>query len=294
MCSTFKVRMKFSSQLLLTILPLFFAATSFAEKEASEKVPVIAVIDTGADLSHEAIKSNLWTNPLEIPGNGIDDDHNGYIDDVHGWNFPENNNVLDDEENHGTHIAGVIQSNASKNRHQLMILKYFKSSQSPQDQVKSMVSALNYAIDNGADIINISAGGNTYSNEEYNLLKKAGDKGILIVAASGNKKSHFRNKDFYPSAYDLPNVISVSATNSSGEVLPTTNLNITKSSIMFDGDEIEGPLPNNQFGKMTGSSQAAAGFTGFLTQYIKDENNALLKANAILSNQAKIVALHTN
>lgn len=254
----------------------------------------IAVIDTGADIRHSSIASKLWINQSEIPNNGIDDDGNGYIDDLHGWNFAHNNNDVSDKHSHGTHIAGIISKNANQSKHRLMILKYFSMGQTAQEQTRSLINSLKYAIDNGANIINVSAGGNSFSDEEFKLLQKARNKGILVIAASGNKKASWQNKNFYPSAYNLPNVVSVSATDENGYLLPTTNSNLSKASVFFKGENILGPVPNNKMESKTGSSQAAAGFTGYILRYIEDKTKVLSAIQNYLKSHDKIVAINTN
>jgi subtilisin family serine protease len=101
--------------------------------------PIVAVIDTGIDLNHPDLKASLWINPKEIPNNNIDDDGNGYADDIHGWNFSKNNNDLSDSVGHGSHIAGIIASSGREGGiapcARIMILKYYDAKASPQQNL---------------------------------------------------------------------------------------------------------------------------------------------------------------
>ncbi|MCB0392626.1 MAG: S8 family serine peptidase, partial [Bdellovibrionales bacterium] len=127
---------------------------------------VVAIIDTGIDVNHESLKNSLWENPGEVgidakgnkkQNNGIDDDRNGHIDDVHGWNFVNNNNNLKDTNGHGTHIAGIIVGRTPCGmvfgvapNTKIMVLKYFSSQQSGEQTLNKSIAAMNYAVAMGA------------------------------------------------------------------------------------------------------------------------------------------------
>ncbi|MBU1180452.1 S8 family serine peptidase [Patescibacteria group bacterium] len=167
---------------------------------------VVAVIDTGIDLDHPDLRSNIWKNPAEIPDNNIDDDNNGFIDDVHGWNFmDDNNNPQPNPQkkehvkiaiNHGTAVAGVIAAQGNNAfagagvawQAKLMSLKVFND-QGDSDSFL-VERAIQYAIDNGADIINMSFVGLGYASSLQAKIKAAYDAGILLVAAAGNDSTH--------------------------------------------------------------------------------------------------------
>lgn len=245
-----------------------------AQKTPSSHSFTIAVIDTGIDIKHSFIEDNIWTNPGEVgldalgrqkATNGIDDDKNGYVDDVHGWNFIGNNKDIRDFNGHGTHIAGSIKKTIYRENpyapFKMMALKYYSKSDEG-DHKKAFINALEYAIHAGADIINISGGGNAYDKREFDLLEKARARGILVVAAAGNKKIENAYGEFFPAAYHLSNVISVVATSESGEMLATSNLNEGRENVYMPGQKIWSTLPENKFGYKTGSSQAAAIYTG--------------------------------
>ena len=128
---------------------------SVAPNDPSIHKPVVAVIDSGLDVNHEALKSYVWTNPNEIPNNNIDDDHDGYIDDINGWNFNANNNIVQDGYGHGTSVGGII---ASYGPVSLMVLKF--QNDSGVGFTGDAISAINYAImmkkNYGIDVVAIN------------------------------------------------------------------------------------------------------------------------------------------
>lgn len=240
---------------------------------------VVAVIDTGIDINHEDLKGNLWKNPGETGSdslgrekslNGVDDDKNGFIDDVHGWNFVANNAKLADNHGHGTHIAGILGAEANNGKGivgiapevSIMILKYFDPQSPGSDNLKNTIKSIYYAVNNGAQIINYSGGGLEYSQEEHDAVNYARKKGILFVAAAGNERSDSDKSPYYPADYGLDNIISVTAFNPSQEVLSSSNWGIDSVDIAAPGQNILSTLPGNSYGFMTGTSQATAFVTG--------------------------------
>lgn len=272
------------------------AARAWSVSKGSRKV-VVAVIDTGIDEDHEDLKNNIWTNPgetgLDAKGknkatNGIDDDENGFVDDVHGWNFVSNNNKLVDNHGHGTHIAGIIGAEADNKKGiigispevSLMILKYYDPNVNGTDNLKNTIRAMQYAVKMGAHIINYSGGGTEFSHEEQDAVMLAEKKGILFVAAAGNEKSNSDQFHYYPADYKLRNIISVTAIDPTTEVLPSSNYGVETVDIAAPGYNILSSLPKNSYGLMTGTSQATAFVTGAAV---------LIMAHKDLYNQAEEV-----
>ncbi len=250
---------------------------------------IVAVIDTGIDEFHEDLKTNLWTNSgesgIDLKGNnkasnGVDDDKNGFIDDVHGWNFVSNNNRLADNHGHGTHIAGIIGAEAENRKGisgispkvSLMVLKYFDPKVPNTDNLKNTVAAIQYAIKMGAHIINYSGGGTDYSQDEYDAVQLAEQKGILFVAAAGNERSNSDQHHYYPADYKLKNIISVTAIDPTTEVLASSNYGTETVDIAAPGQNILSSLPNNSYGLMTGTSQATAFITGAAVLVMSHKN----------------------
>lgn len=254
------------------------AARAWSLTKGSRQI-IVAVIDTGLDINHEDLKNNLWVNQgetgLDSKGrnkatNGIDDDKNGFIDDVHGWNFVRNNNKLDDNHGHGTHITGIIAAEANNNKGivgiapevSIMTLKYFDPASPGSDNLKNTIKSIHYAVKMGAHIINYSGGGMDYSQEEFEAVNEARKKGILFVAASGNERSNSDKFPYYPADYNLDNIISVTAFNPSVEVLASSNWGTESVHIAAPGQNVISTLPGNSYGFMTGTSQATAFVTG--------------------------------
>jgi subtilisin family serine protease len=279
----FKINSIISDQKLrffLICFPLLLFGTRLSNKTQLIRPSIkVAIIDTGADANHLFLKNQLWKNSgemgIDINGkdksmNGIDDDGNGFVDDLHGWNFASDIADILDEDGHGTHIAGVIKKEILKrttsHNFEFMILKYYNSKKTGDfKNIQSFLDALRYAIDMGADVINISGGGYIKNKMEFELLKKAKERGLLVIAAAGNKKSKSRqDRNFYPAAYRLPNVYSIAATDSGGHLLKSSNLNILKNNYLVPGEKIYSSIPGNRYGFKTGSSQAAAVFAGVL------------------------------
>jgi len=184
---------------------------------------VAAIIDTGLDMDHPDLAANIWVNPGEIPDNGIDDDHNGYIDDVNGWDFAASMDPLDPGDNdptdsygHGSHCAGIIAGVSNNNfgiagvaeNCTVMGLKF-----DPLPLTSRIAAAIIYAADNGADVINMSFGFNYRSDLVEEALEYAHSKGVVLVASSGNDGTYAVN---YPAGYDLP--ITIGSTNDSDMV----------------------------------------------------------------------------
>jgi thermitase len=249
--------------------PKFNRRTSSLSSKTPKPI-VVAVIDTGVDINHPDLKSNIWKNPNEIPANHIDDDHNGFVDDVYGWNFASNNNSVADNHGHGTHIAGIIAANGRSRpdvkgvapNAEIMVIKYYDPFSTGADNLKASVDAIYYAIRMKADIINYSGGGIEKSSEEENALRLAERSGILVVAAAGNERSNSDVKGFYPASYGLKNILSVTAHDEHSDVLPFSNYGSHSVQIAAPGKNILSTLPNNKFGEMTGTSQATAFVSG--------------------------------
>ncbi len=240
---------------------------------------VVAVIDTGCDINHEDLQTNIWTNPGEAgkdskghdkATNGIDDDGNGFVDDVHGWNFVSNNGDLTDNHGHGTHIAGIIGAEAGNNKGiagispdvSIMCLKYFDPKVVGTDNLRNTVNAIHYAKSMNAQIINYSGGGTEFSQEEHDAIEEARKAGILFVAAAGNERSNSDINHYYPADYGLSNIISVTALDPNHQVLASSNYGIKSVDIAAPGQNILSLLPGNAYGYMTGTSQATAFVTG--------------------------------
>jgi subtilisin family serine protease len=260
---------------------LFLLFSSLQAAEVSNlKDTVIAVIDTGVDAQHPSLRNSLWVNKKEIPNNKIDDDKNGFIDDIHGWNFVKNNNDLTDNHGHGTHIAGLISGDSPELKGRargakLMILKYFDPQAPISGNLMTSVRAIKYAILMGAHIINYSGGGLDPFEPEKQALLEALAHNIPVVAAAGNESSNADFIGFYPASYGFENIVSVTALNQKGARVPSSNWGKTHVHIAAPGEKIFSAFPNNSYAEMTGTSQATALVTAILAQ-IREKNPGTL------------------
>jgi thermitase len=244
---------------------------------------VVAVVDTGVDSDHRDLKESLWTNTLELNGKpGVDDDKNGYVDDVKGWDFATNTPSIVDEHGHGTHIAGIISANGSGPLSlkgvcpgvKIMSLRYYNKSANGLVNLQNTIKALQYAVKNGAQIINYSGGGAEFSNEEFEAIREAEKKGILVVAAAGNERNNADKKHYYPAAYPLTNIISVAAIQPNGKLITLSNWGVEKVHVAAPGENILSTLPKNTYGSMSGTSQATAYVSG-IAALMMSENRSL-------------------
>lgn len=183
---------------------------------------VVAVIDSGARLTHQDIAPNLWVNSDEIAGNNRDDDGNGYVDDVHGINARDGSGDPTDppDEGHGTHVSGIIGAAANNGvggagvawQVQLMPLK-FLGGENGSGSTSDEIECINYAIENGADVINASYGAlgveGAFSQSQLQAIRRARDAGIVFVAASGNESLNLDLSRAYPASYEIDNLLAV-------------------------------------------------------------------------------------
>lgn len=193
------------------------------------KSVLVGVIDSGVDYTHPDLAANIWTNPGEIPGNGIDDDGNGFIDDVHGWNFVSNTNDPIDDNLHGTHVAGTIGAVGNNSTGvagvcwnvSIVPIKFLSASGS--GFTSDAVNAVYYATKIGVKLTSNSWGGGGFSAALKAAIDDAAVHGILFVAAAGNNATSNDTTPHYPSSYQCANIISVAASDASDNLAYFSN-----------------------------------------------------------------------
>jgi Subtilase family/Fervidolysin N-terminal prodomain len=232
----------------------------------------VAVIDTGIDYSHPDLSSQIWINPGEnCPGcrtDGIDNDGNGYVDDWRGWDFANGDNDPMDDNGHGTHVAGTIGAAgnngvgiAGVNWHvRLMPLKFISAGGT--GTTADAVSAVLYAADKGATVLNNSWGGDDYSQALADAITVADTHGALFVAAAGNSGTDNDSMPTYPASYALPNVLTVAATDNSDQLAYFSNVGRKSVDLGAPGLNIYSTWPGGTYQYMSGTSMAAPHVSG--------------------------------
>lgn len=218
---------------------------------------VVGVIDTGVDYTHEDLSANMWINPLEV-SDGIDNDGNGYIDDIYGINAITGTGNPMDDNGHGTHVSGTIGAVGNNGKgivgvnHQvkIMALKFLSSSGS--GTTADAIECIQYVVNMKNRGINIrgtnnSWGGGGSSQSLYDAIKALRDKDILFSAAAGNSPSDNDSKPFYPASYDLENIISVAATDHNDNLASFSNYGATSVDVAAPGVNIFSTLPGGSY-----------------------------------------------
>jgi|GEM_PF-7020495 len=243
-------------------------ATEAWDLTTGSRSVLVGVIDSGIDYNHPDLAANMWTNPSEIAGNGIDDDSNGYIDDVRGWDFANDDNNSMDDNNHGTHCSGTIGGVGDNGsgvvgvnwQVSLVGLKFLDAS--GNGLISDATEATAYATGLGVTLTSNSWGGGGYSQAMQDALEDADAAGILFVAASGNDGANVESSPNYPSGYEVPNVIAVAATTDSDTLASFSNYAATQVDLAAPGQSINSTIPNGSYAYFNGTSMATPHVSG--------------------------------
>lgn len=263
------------------------ATAGWGIKQESASIKV-AVIDTGIDWGHPDLVDNIWQNSGEDadgdghvmewiegqwvfdPGdeNGIDDDNNGYVDDFVGWDFYNNDNNPYDDNGHGTHVAGTIGAKGNNGigvagvtwNVQMAGLKFLSGRGGGRNS--DAIAAVNYAVNMGMHISNNSWGGGNYSTSLYNAIQNGANQNHLFIAAAGNNGFNTDITPIYPAAYNLDNIVSVTATDSIDNLAHFSNYGATTVDLGAPGTKILSCFPNNSYRELSGTSMATPHVTG--------------------------------
>jgi len=235
---------------------------------------VVGVIDSGVDYTHSDLAANMWENPGEIPDNGKDDDGNGYVDDVYGWDFYTDDNDPMDDYGHGTHCSGTIGAVGNNGigvvgvnwNVKIMALKFLSAggSGSTADAIDSVGYATMMRRDFGVNIVltSNSWGGGGFSQALKDAIQASGDAGMLFIAAAGNGNTDTDANPHYPSSYDLDNIISVAATDRDDDRASFSNWGLTSVDLGAPGVVIVSTLPAESYGAKSGTSMATPHVAG--------------------------------
>eukprot|EP00441_Pelagodinium_beii_P019083 CAMPEP_0197660714 /NCGR_PEP_ID=MMETSP1338-20131121/51017_1 /TAXON_ID=43686 ORGANISM="Pelagodinium beii, Strain RCC1491" /NCGR_SAMPLE_ID=MMETSP1338 /ASSEMBLY_ACC=CAM_ASM_000754 /LENGTH=1485 /DNA_ID=CAMNT_0043238131 /DNA_START=61 /DNA_END=4518 /DNA_ORIENTATION=+ len=230
---------------------------------------IVAVIDTGIDYTHPDLKDQMWVNPNEIPGNGIDDDGNGIIDDVHGADFANSDGDPFDDQMHGTHCSGTIAGRGDNGEGvagvswkgvKLMALKFL--SKDGGGRTSDAVSALDYAVAMGARITSNSWGGGGSSSAMRVAIERATQAGMLFIAAAGNEATDNDQVPHFPSNYASGSIVSVAATTYKGELSSFSCYGQTTVDVAAPGSDIFSTVPGAGYDSLSGTSMACPHVSG--------------------------------
>jgi subtilisin family serine protease len=242
------------------------------DRQTGSRDVIVAIIDTGVDYGHEDLRDNAWRNPGESGSgretNGRDDDGNGFVDDVFGWDFAGRDNDPMDDNGHGTHVAGTIAA-AGDNRTgvagvawsaSIMALKFLNANGS--GNAADAIQAIEYAAHHGARILNNSWGGGGFSQALHDAIDLARQHDALFVAAAGNSGRDNDAAPEYPASYDLPNVLAVAASDRQDGLAGFSNYGLATVHLAAPGVDILSAAPGNGYRVLSGTSMATPHASG--------------------------------
>lgn len=245
---------------------------------------VVAVVDTGVDYSHPDLAQNMWVNPFEIAGNSVDDDGNGYIDDIHGVNTITDSGDPRDDNGHGTHVSGTIAAVSNNSfgvsgigwRTKVMGLKFLSASGS--GNLSDAIAAINYMVEMKQRGVNIrvsnhSWGGSDYSAALETAIRQATEAGILFAVAAGNESNDNDAAPSYPASYTFNELLSVAAIDIDGQLAQFSNYGFTSVHIAAPGVDILSTTPDGGFSLYSGTSMATPHVSGVAALIAASEPN---------------------
>ena len=254
---------------------------------------IVAVIDTGIRYTHQDLVGQMWVNPGEVPGNGVDDDGDGYVDNIYGIDAVNGDGDPMDDNSHGTHCAGTIGAAANDGyatvgvawEVQLMACKFLSAD--GWGYVSGAVNCIDFAVAKGARVLSNSWGGGGHSQALYDAIARARDAGVLFVAAAGNSATDTDSQPHYPSGYDLDNIISVAAVDRRGDMASWSNYGRNTVDLGAPGVDIFSTVADSDssYAYYSGTSMAAPHVSGVAALVLAtDENLGSAEVRARLLN----------
>jgi subtilisin family serine protease len=230
--------------------------------DASTKCSQVAVLDTGTQTNHPDLQPNVWHNPHEIDDNNKDDDKNGYVDDYYGIDLVTGKGSGEDDEGHGTHVSGIIAGHGNNATGgaglcwsgSIMPVKFMNSQ--GKGSTSDAIDGIDYAVHEGAKIINCSFGSSSKSSSLQDAVDSAQDKGVLMVIAAGNDGVSIDTSPEYPAAFTNGNIITVAAVTDTGSLASFSNFGVKLVDLGAPGDNIISTYPTSTYKVLSGTSMA--------------------------------------
>ncbi|MCW3011556.1 MAG: family serine peptidase, partial [Solirubrobacterales bacterium] len=223
---------------------------------------VVAVLDTGIDFSHPELAGQLWTNPGEVAGNGVDDDRDGWVDDVHGADLVRDDGTPEDEEGHGTHVAGLIAAAQDDEGVTglapgawIMAVKVLDADRS--GTTDTVAAGIRYALAHGADVVNVSVNGDAPGRALTEAVAAADAAGVPIVASAGNDGRDLDLRPSFPAALPSPNVLAVAGEGQGGLLGAFSNFGARTVDLAAPGTSVLSTRLGGGHELRTGTSMAA-------------------------------------
>jgi thermitase len=252
------------------------APSAWATRTGCAKV---AILDTGIDTDHPDLAPNVYKSD-DKPNNGKDDDKNGYVDDTYGWNVIKGKGSGEDDNGHGTHVSGIVAGRGNNGNGssgvcwsaKLVAVKFMNSN--GKGSTSDAIDGIDYAVRNGAKIVNCSFGSSSKSSALHDAVDYAQDHNVLLVVAAGNDGENIDKHPIYPASYTDSNILTVAASTGTDTLASFSNFGSTAVDVAAPGDSIFSTYLNGGYRYLSGTSMAAPYAAGTAALLRKQESDA--------------------